>query len=136
MARRKTWSEKFHGAPAAHVTVLDKPFAGVPAGRRLFIATPALVEQQVLAVPRGRTLDVKVLRERLAREARADAACPLTTSIFLRIVAERALEAIAAGTKPADVAPFWRAIDPDSSLAAKLTCGADFIRQQRALEAV
>jgi hypothetical protein len=31
--------------------------------------------------------------------------------------------------------PFWRVIAPDSPLARKLSCGPDFIRYRRALEA-
>jgi hypothetical protein len=109
------------------------PFAGIPVGGRLFIASPALIDDAMHAVPRGRTLSVDQLRATLARTHFADATCPLTTGIFLRIVAERALEQRAEGASDEEIAPFWRVIDPDSTLAQKLSCGAEFIRQQRAL---
>lgn len=60
---------------------------------------------------------------------------PLTTGIFLRIVAEAAWEQLQAGKSRSEVAPFWRVIDPDSKAARKLPCGAEFIVRQRRIEA-
>ena len=126
----KSWDEKYRGAKPPHVTVLAKPFAGVGAGERLFIASPALLDERIRAVPAGRTHDPVALRADLARENGAVATCPTSTAIFLRIVAERALERL-----DGDPTPFWRIIAPDSPLARKLSCGPDFIRHRRALEA-
>ncbi|MFM1807658.1 MAG: hypothetical protein RLZZ242_383, partial [Bacteroidota bacterium] len=55
--------------------------------------------------------------------------CPMTTSIFLRIVAEYNLEKMA--RNESEVAPFWRAIDPKSDLAKKLSCGPAFISSKK-----
>lgn len=126
----KSWDEKYRGARAPHVTVLQKPFAGVRAGERLFVASPLLLDERIRAVPPGSTLDPVALRADLARENGAAATCPTSTAIFLRIVAERALERL-----DADPTPFWRVIAPDSPLARKLSCGSDLIRLRRALEA-
>jgi len=127
----KSWDQKFRGAKPAHVSLLAKPFAGVPAGARLFIASPPLLEERLRAIPPGQTQSVLALRETLAREHGAAATCPTSTAIFLRIIAERALERLAAGEQPA---PFWRVIAPETPLARKLSCGPEFIRHQRALE--
>ncbi len=89
----KSWEEKFHGGPAPHVAVLEKPFGGLQPGQRLFIASPPLIEERIRAIPDGKTRTVEALRADLARKHQADATCALTTGIFLRIVAERALEA-------------------------------------------
>ena len=126
----KSWDEKYRGAKPPHVTVLAKPFAGVGAGERLFIASPALLDERIRAIPAGRTHNPVALRADLARENGAVATCPTSTAIFLRIVAERALERLGD-----DLTPFWRVIAPDSPLARKLSCGPDFIRHRRALEA-
>jgi hypothetical protein len=130
---RKGWEQKFAGARPPHVVVLEKPFAGLAVGKRLFIAAPPLIEERVRAVPYGATATVVALREALARQHGADAACPTSTAIFLRIVAERALERMAMGDP--DPAPFWRVVDPDSPLAGKLTCGRAFVAARRAAEA-
>ena len=70
----------------------------------------------------------------LARVHGADRTCPLTTGIFLRIVAEAAWEELQAGADPGAITPFWRVIAPDSSLARKLACGTDFIAGMRLYE--
>ncbi len=126
----KSWDEKYRDAKPPHVTVLAKAFAGVGVGERLFIAAPALLDARIRAIPPGRTLDPVALRADLAREHGATATCPTSTAIFLRIVAERALERL-----DSDPTPFWRVIAPDSPLARKLSCGPDFIRHRRSLEA-
>lgn len=128
----RSWEEKYLGAKPPHVTVLSKPFAGLKPGQRLFIASPALLENRLRAIPAGRTLDLPVFRAAMATENGADATCPTSTAIFLRIVAERALARLAVGEDPA---PFWRLIAPESPLARRLSCGPDLIRHHRALEA-
>jgi hypothetical protein len=131
---RKTWQEKFDSGKAPHVSVIDRAFAGVPAGGRLFIASPSLIDAAVRRVPRGHTRSVESIRTELAVAHAADATCPLTTGIFLRIVAERALAQLAHGSSATQVTPFWRVIDPDSALAGKLSCGPALIRRHRDAE--
>ena len=136
MGRTRNWQEKFDGVKTPHVSVLEKPFAGVPAGGRLFIAAPALLDGWIASIPAGRTQPIAAFRQAMAASHDADATCPASTGIFLRIVAERACEQMAHGQAPSEVTPFWRVVEPDSALAAKLSCGADFIATQRAVEAV
>lgn len=131
---KTSWKQKLAGAKAPHTVVLDKPFAGVPAGSTLFIASPALLAEAIRAIPRGTFANVQNLRADLAARHGAQATCPTSTAIFLRIVAEAALEDLAAGRPAADVTPFWRVVDPDGPVAAKLSCGRDFIATMRAME--
>ena len=117
----KSWQQKYVSAKPAHVVTLEKSFAGVPAGARLLIPDAALVERHVRAVPPGERMDIAEIRARMAAERGADATCPVTTSIHLRIVAELAVEAAEAGM-------------PEAALAKKLSCGSEFIRRRRAAE--
>ena len=71
------------------------------------------------------------LRRDLALGAKTDKTCPVTSAIFVRVVAERSLELTAEGKR--QLAPFWKVIDPKSSLAKKLSCGVDFIGQMLSL---
>ncbi len=132
----RSWAQKAAGAKPPHVAVLEKPYAGLPAGSRLFIASPALIAEEIASVPQGETCSVAALRDGLARRHGADATCPTSTGIFLRIVAEMALERLAAGAPPAAVTPFWRVVEPASPLAAKLSCGAETVARLRAAEAL
>lgn len=130
-----TWHQKLERPEAPKRTRLEKPFAGVQAGEMLYISTPREIDRIVRGCPPGTTLEMTALREQLAEADDADATCPATTSIFLRIVAEAALVELADGAAIDEIAPFWRAIDPDAPLAGKLSCGREFIRERRAEEA-
>ena len=83
----------------------------------------------------GQTIAVPALRLALAKDRGAEATCPLTASIFLRIAAEAAWDEMEAGAALANITPFWRAVDPKSDLARKLRCGPDWIAHQREMEA-
>jgi hypothetical protein len=116
------------------VVVLDKPFAGIPAGSKLLIATPALVARYINTVPKGEQRSIVRMRNELARNHRANATCPVSTAIFLRIVAEAALEDLAAGKSLDEVTPFWRVVEEGSTLAKKLSCDAAFFKALLASE--
>jgi hypothetical protein len=133
-SKPKTWSDKMKARPP-HTVVLDKDFAGVPAGSRLLISCPLEVDEHLRTqVPAGVTVSVQQLRRDLARRHGADATCPVSTAIFLRTVSEAAWDALEAGTPVDQVAPFWRVVEPGSPLAKKLRCGSDWIAEQRAAE--
>jgi hypothetical protein len=130
----KSWAEKARGAKPAHVVVLDKPFAGTPAGASLFITSPPVIEDYMRAVPKGETRSMGTMRADLAAREKADAACPVTSSIHARIVSEIAIEAMQAGAPPQAVTPFWRVVEPRSELAKKLSIGPAGVEKLRAAE--
>jgi hypothetical protein len=134
MGRRMTWTEKLNAPKAPKREVLKKPFAGMPAGTTIFVATPQLIKAKVEAIPRGATRSQADLRRDFAAEQGCATTCPASTSIFLRVVAEAACEAMMAGAAPAEVTPFWRVVEPGSALADKLSCGSEFVALQRAAE--
>jgi hypothetical protein len=130
----KSWADKKRAKPP-HTVVLEKDFAGVPAGARLLISSPVELEDYLRHhVPPGSTKEVQQVRRELAALHGADATCPVSTAIFLRTVAEAAWDEIEAGKPATQVAPFWRVVDPKSPLAKKLRAGADWIKQQRLAE--
>lgn len=132
--RPKSWQQKMAAKPP-HTVVLERDFAGVPAGSTLLISCPLeLAEHLKTRVPPGQTRSVQQLRRELAAAHGADAACPVSTAIFLRTVAEAAWDEILAGVPVTQVTPFWRVIEPGSPLARKLRAGSDWIEQQRAAE--
>lgn len=134
-ARKPTdWRKRLRSAKPAKTITLHTDFGGVKAGTVMFIATPEIIAGYVAAIPPGETRSVPRLRNELARRYKAQATCPVTTAIYLRVVAEAALTDLAEGAGTAAVTPFWRVIDPGSAIARRLTCGDDFIRHQRDLE--
>jgi hypothetical protein len=89
----------------------------------LLVPTPLLVAEEVRRVRRGRLVTPAAIRERLAVRFGADRTCPLTTGIFLSIIAGSAEEQLAAGERP--VAPYWRVVDERGRLNPKFPPGTD-----------
>jgi hypothetical protein len=136
MARRKTWREKLDNGREPKVVRLKKDFAGVPAGSELLISTPREVDRFIRRIPAGRFIDPRDLRGKLAAKHSADAACPVSTGIFLRIVGEAAWEEIQQGKDASGVTPFWRAVPRGSKLEQRLSCGPGFVRKMQRQEGI
>ena len=132
--KRKSWREKREIDKTSKRVVLSAPFAGVPAGATLFVGTPRLIDEYIRKIPAGTVRTMEFLRNDLARRHRADATCPASTAIFVRIAAEAAWDELQAGAAPEEVTPFWRVVEPGSKLARKLRCDPDWIAHRRTLE--
>lgn len=130
----RDWRAKLARPAKPEITVTEKDFAGIKAGTRLLISTPTDIAAFVARLRPGETTTVATMRDELAKSAKVEATCPLTTGIFLRIVAEAAWDDLQAGRKPAQVTPFWRVVDPKGPLARKLRCGPGWIEAARARE--
>ena len=128
---KKSWQEKYDTGRDPVVTTLDRDFWGMKAGDTMLIATPSELDGLIRKISFGETKSVQDIRRSLAQKHGADFTCPLTTGIFLRIIAERALEQVASGVPLIKVTPFWRVIEPTSPLAKKLSCGPEFIQNLR-----
>jgi hypothetical protein len=111
--------------------VLEKRFAGIPAGSILYVATPDIVAAWVRRIPPGETRSIEQLRRDLAKRNKADATCPVSTAIFLRSVAEVALRQLNEGADANAVVPFWRVIEPGSAIAKRLPVDEEWIAHMR-----
>ena len=128
------WRKRFNAPKAPHVVMLHADFAGVKAGNTMLISSPGEIANYLSRIPHGETRTVDRLRNELARKAGANSMCPVTTAIYLRVVAEVALDDLGTG-KPLDqVVPFWRVVTPDSKVAKKLSCGPDHVAHLIALD--
>ncbi|MEO1054295.1 MAG: hypothetical protein AAFX87_26900 [Bacteroidota bacterium] len=136
MATKKTWTDKLNDDKAHKVKRLDKDFVDIHAGDNMLVATPQIVDGYIKQVPEGKVVNNKTMRKDLAYEYGADNTCPVSTGIFLRIAAEAAYEKHLQGIPVENITPFWRIIDENSSLAKKLACGPEFIKEQREREAI
>ena len=102
-----------------------------PPGASMVISTPADIDGVVRKIPRGRLATMTTLREALSRRHMTDIACPVTTGIFLGIVAKAAAEMEEMGARR--VAPWWRVLKSDGSLNPRMPGGTE--EQRRRLEA-
>ena len=130
---KKTWAEKMNAKPPHHV-ILDKDFAGIPKGAKLHISSPLEIASELKTIPPGSILSIQAFRRRLAEKNKCDATCPVSTSIFLRIVAEHTWEEFNSSSSKQDLAPFWRVIESSSPMAKKLNFDSAWIDLQRELE--
>jgi len=130
MAIKKSWLDKLNENKEPKIKRIDIDFADIPAGSTMFIATPKLIDQYIKKIGVGKRINIKTLRKDLALAHNVDYTCPVTTGIFLRIVAEANYEKLQQGERLEEITPFWRAIEPNSALAKKLTFGQEFLLQQ------
>jgi len=117
----KTWTEKRDCGREPHVKVLDKSFAGIREGCKMLISSPQEIDAFIREIPPGSIFDPKEIRHQLAQKHGADATCPMSTGIFLRIVAEAAIEEMRNGKPVSTVTPFWRCVTNESSIARKIS---------------
>lgn len=130
MVNKKTWLDKLNAKKEPQVKRIYIDFADIPAGSNMLIATPQLIEQYIQQIEFGKHIDSKTLRKDLALAHNADNTCPVTTGIFMRIVAEANYEKYQQGAPIEAITPFWRVIEPNSTLAKKLSFGQAFLVQQ------
>jgi hypothetical protein len=134
MASKKTWTEKLHCDKEPKIKRIDFNFADIPANSNMFIATQQIIDNYIKQIPKGKIVSVQTMRKDLAIETKADYTCPVTTEIFLRIVAEANFEKYQQTNSIKSITPFWRVVEPNSTLSEKLTFGKDFIIKQRQAE--
>jgi len=132
--KRKTWEQKMHNGREAVIERIDKSFTDIPAGSKMLIATPEIVDEYIRNIPKGVHTSLQQMRKNLAATYHADYTCPITSGIFLRIVAENAYEQYQKGKPISTITPFWRMVDIKSPTLQKLSFGIDFVKQQWAKE--
>ena len=132
---KKSWTEKLLDPnKQPEIKKIEKDFADIPAGARMLIATPQIIDSYVKQIPKGKSVSLQTMRNDLAQEYSAEYTCPVTSGIFLRIVAEAAHEQWKSGKALNKITPFWRVVASQSPLNKKLTFGADFVEEQRRKE--
>ena len=132
----KSWQEKFDSGGDPQVKIVDKKFADMPIGTTMLNATPKVIDDYVREIPEGVEVSWATLRKDLAAEFDAEMTCPVTTSIFLRIASELALEKYRNGKPLDEITPFWRVIHSKMPIAKKLSCGIEFIKERRIAESL
>lgn len=124
LAEGMTWRKKLEQEHPNHGKTVPVPerFRKRYGKGRMLIPRPLDVDAIMRKVPKGKLITSSQLRERLAKDAKVAAACPLTTGIFMRVAAEAAEEDRKAGKKR--VTPYWRTIKDNGQLNEKYPGGA------------
>ena len=117
-----TWREKLEKDQAAKVVKGPAKMQKRFGTGTMLIARPLDVDGLIRKIPKGKLATTGQIGEKLARNAGADCACPMTTGIFIKIAAETAEEDLRRGKKR--ITPYWRVVKADGSLNEKSPGGA------------
>ena len=120
---RKSWKEKLHNQDHSKIVEIPPRMVKRFGPGTMLIPKPLDVDALIRKAGKGKLLTVSEIRSRLARDNKVDTTCPLTTGIFVRIVAEAAEEELRDGKKK--VTPYWRVIRDDGSLNEKFPGGVN-----------
>ena len=132
--RLTDWRRRFDASKPPKTVTLHTDFAGIKAGTVMYVASPGTIANYLARIPRGETRAIERMRNELARRNGAQSTCPVSTAIYLRIVAEVSLADLGEGKPFEHVVPFWRVIEPGSKIAKRLSCDDAMIAHLRALE--
>ena len=118
----KSWIEKLNTNNPNHGIIKQCPKIWSKGGvlKTMLIPEPKKIDNLVKSIEFGKVVTMSSLRARLARDAGADMACPMTTGIFLKIVAFAAEENRTLGN---DVTPYWRVVKDGGKLNDKFPEG-------------
>jgi alkylated DNA nucleotide flippase Atl1 len=105
-----------------------------PPGATMVISTPQEIETFVKQIPKGRVVTLTQLREKIAALHGTTITCPVTTGLFLNIVARAAREMEALDIN--DTAPWWRVVKTDGSLNEKFPGGIEAQRERLEAEGI
>ena len=125
----KSWKEKFFSKENFEIKTIQKNFWGHVAGSKMLIPTPLMIQEYINQIESGKVSEIETMRNDLAIENGADFTCPMTTGIFLKIVAEYNYEKL--NQKRVDICPFWRIIDPNSKFSERLSFDKNLIAIKR-----
>ena len=82
-------------------------------GPKMFFAPPIYYDALIKKVPKGKLITVCGMREKLAKENKADFTDPMTAGIFVNIVAWASYQ------RTVDITPYWRVLKSDGELNFK-----------------
>lgn len=130
----KSAKEHLNSEKQPKMVVLDKDFAGVKKGQKLFVATPKIVDDYIRKIPYGETRTIERMRRELARRRKGDATCPVSSSIFIRISAQAAIDDLENGKTTEEITPFWRLLTSKDKITKKLNIDHEWVDLQREIE--
>jgi hypothetical protein len=134
MKPKPSWTDKLNASKPVVVKPAPMTFAGMRSGQMMLIPSPKVLDLFIRTLPSGKAMDMATLRNRLARQHNAEVCCPVTTGIFLRVVAEAANEAHEKGVPVSSITPVWRVVDPKAAILKKVSFDPEWMMDQRKRE--
>ena len=118
---RMSWREKLEKQQEPRIVNIPPKMVKRLGKGKMLIPKPLDVDALIQKVKKGKLVTQNQIREKLAKDYNVNCTCPITTGIFIRIVAEAAEEDLRKGKK--QVTPYWRMVGLDGSLNPKFPGG-------------
>ena len=115
------WIEKFNKPYKEKIKKLTLNFADIKKGETMLVSSPSSIAKFIKKIPKGKKKTVIEMRDTLAKKAKVNKTCPVSTGIFLRIAIEASLEEQRKKKLKKPNLPFWRIIDEKTAVAKKLS---------------
>ena len=115
------WIEKFNKPYKEKIKKLTFNFADIKKGETMLVSSPSSIAKFIKKIPKGKKKTVIEMRNALAKKAKVNNTCPVSTGIFLRIAIEASLEEQRKKKLKKPNLPFWRIIDEKTAVAKKLS---------------
>ena len=119
---RTRWREKLENEDHSKIILVPPRMQKSLGAGTMLIPKPLDVDALIRKTRKGQLITQAEIRSKLARDNRADTACPITTGIFVRIAAEAAAEDLQNGKTR--ITPYWRVLTIDGRLNEKFPGGA------------
>ena len=123
------WQEKFNKEKKEKIKKLTFNFADIKKGQKMLVSSPKSISKYIKKIPSGKKRTVIQMRDALAKKAKADKTCPVSTGIFLRIAIEASLEEQKKEKLKKPNLPFWRIIDENTPILKKLSISKTMLRK-------
>lgn len=117
----KSWREKLEKPMDPKLVDVPEKWAKVIGHGKMLIPTPQIVAFVINKIPSKKIATVNTIRDYLAKKIGAAITCPLTTGIFLNIVANAAEEGKQSGK--IKITPYWRVLKEGGFLNPKFPGG-------------
>ena len=123
------WQEKFKKEKKEKIKKLTFNFADIKKGQKMLVSSPKSISTYIKKIPSGKKRTIIQMRDALAKKAKADKTCPVSTGIFLRIAIESSLEEQKKEKLKKPNLPFWRIIDENNPILKKLSISKSILRK-------
>ncbi len=124
MGKKKSWREKLHDKKdLPKIVELTGKMKERWGEGRMVVPSPLEVKEIMDSVPEGNLITIAEIRQALAKKHGVEVACPMTTGIFVWIVANAAEEERSEGAER--ITPYWRTLKTGGYLNEKYPGGSE-----------
>ena len=109
-------------------------FADIKKGQKMLVSSPKSISKYIKKIPVGKKRSLIQMRDALAKRAKADKTCPVSTGIFLRIAVEASIEEQKKQKLKKPKLPFWRIIDENMPIFKKLSISKSMLNKYKRSE--